>query len=162
MLHEETLAAQQANREAYLQFSIHPAATEDVEITNHTNTRQPTPPEDQPTDTIYQPLPSQPNKCQQPSHPPQPLPSSQESHQDHRKMTKTDTKQPSLAPSTVPSTSLLPPDPPTREEEKFPLGLTFTTITKITKKTCMLTSLQKLTSLFLAPTTLTLPAPCGP
>ena len=41
--------------DAYLEYPIQPAATEDVEMTNHTNSRQPTPQENQPTGTIYQP-----------------------------------------------------------------------------------------------------------
>ena len=41
--------------EAYLEYPIQPAATEDAEMTNGTNSRQPTPQENQPTDTTYQP-----------------------------------------------------------------------------------------------------------
>ena len=41
--------------DAYLEYPIQPAATEDAEMTNRTNSRQSTPQENQPTDTTYQP-----------------------------------------------------------------------------------------------------------
>ena len=41
--------------DAYLEYPIQPAATEDAEMTNRANSRQPTPEGNQPTDTTYQP-----------------------------------------------------------------------------------------------------------